>query len=173
MTDRLLGILRKGANRRGLAFAKQESLADQLDCDPEKLALTVEALESRGAITILSPLPYLVAKVQSWSASEENSAETRLSPYSSSHSVNRSKNSYSDRPADTGSLLQEILLVLGENDPEPFRKAIGLYAPHVIRTALDRVRKAQSIQKSRTALFRYLLPRLAKEHGPTNHHVQP
>ena len=48
-------------------------------------------------------------------------------------------------------------------DPEPFRKATGIYAPHVIRLALDRVRKAQTIQKSRTALFRYLLPRIAKE----------
>jgi hypothetical protein len=175
MTDRLLEILRQSANRKGLALAKQESLVEQLDCDPEKLALAVEALESRGAITIRSPLPYLVAKVQSWSGNEKNSAETRVSPYSfgSSHSMNGSKNSYRDRPEGTGPLLQEVLSVLGENDPEPFQKAIELYAPHVIRMALDRVRKAQSIQKSRTALFRYLLPRIAKEHGPSSNHVQP
>jgi len=175
MTDRLLEILRHRANRRGLAFAKQELLVEQLDCDPEKLALAVEALESRGAITILSPLPYLVVKVQSWSGNEENSAETPVFPYSfsSSHSVNRFRNSYRDRPEETGSLLQEVLLILGETDPEPFRKAIELYSPHVIRMALDRVRKAQSIQKSRTALFRYLLPRIAKESADHKSHAQP
>jgi len=174
MTDQILELLRQRANRKGLAFAKQDSLLEELDCDLEKLALAVEALESRGAITILSPLPYLVAKVQSWSGSEENSAETRLSPYSfsSSRSRNGSKNSYRDRPGDNGRLLQEILSVLGESDPEPFRKVIELYARHVIRTALDRVRKAQSIQKSRTALFRYLLPRIAREKSQPNH-VQP
>ena len=172
MTDQLLEILRQRANRKGLAFAKQESLLEQLDCDPEKLALAVEALESRGAITILSPLPYLVAKVQSWSGNEENSAETRVSPYSSSHSTNRSKNSYRGQPGDPGSLLLEVLSVLGESDPDPFRKAIELYPSHVIRIALDRVRKAQSIQKSRTALFRYLLPRIAKQQS-TATHVKP
>jgi len=174
MTDRLLEILRQRANRKGLAFAKQELLLEELDCDPEKLALAVEAIESRGAITILSPLPYLVVKVQSWSGSEENSAETRVSPYSfsSSHPRNNSKNSYREALVDSGRLLQEILLVLGEIDPEPFRKVTELYTPHVIRVALDRVRKAQSIQKSRTALFRYLLPRIARERSQPNH-VQP
>lgn len=58
-------------------------------------------------------------------------------------------------------LLKEILETLGERDGKPFEKAVELYAPHVIRTALDRVRRAKGVRKNRTALFRHLLPRLA------------
>ena len=64
-----------------------------------------------------------------------------------------------DEPASD--LLREILETLGETDAASFEKAVELYSPHVIRTALDRVRRARGIRKSRTALFRHLLPRLA------------
>jgi hypothetical protein len=160
MTDQLLQILREKAHPDGVAFAQEEFLLHRLSADAGRLARALETLESRGAITVLSPLPFLTAKVKVWSGKAENSAKTGISSYSSSHSGNISKNSYRD---GTGDLLNEILSVLGESDPEPFRKATELYAPHVIRLALNRVRKAQAIQKSRTALFRYLLPRIAKE----------
>jgi hypothetical protein len=65
-------------------------------------------------------------------------------------------------------LLTEILETLGETDAAAFEKAVELYSPHMIRTALDRVRRAKNIRKSRTALFRHLLPRLARENqNPT------
>jgi hypothetical protein len=60
-------------------------------------------------------------------------------------------------------LLGEILETLGETDERSFEKAVELYSPHVIRLALDRVRRAKGIRKSRTALFRHLLPRLARD----------
>ncbi len=60
-------------------------------------------------------------------------------------------------------LLQEILETLGETDGHAFERAVVLYSPHVIRLALNRVRRAKGIRKSRTALFRHLLPRLARD----------
>jgi len=158
VTDHLLQILKEKAHPDGVAFAQEEFLLHRLDCDREKLALALEALESRGAITILSQLPFLTVKLKMWPGRAENSAKTTPPSYSSSHLRNISEDSYR-----AGDLLGEILSVLGESDPEPFRKATELYAPRVIRSALERVRKAQTIQKSRTALFRYLLPRIAKE----------
>ncbi|MEK7315632.1 MAG: hypothetical protein AAB011_05590 [Candidatus Eisenbacteria bacterium] len=71
------------------------------------------------------------------------------------------RNSYS---AETDAeVLAEILATLGETDAEPFRGLLAHYPRAVIHRALDRVRTAKNIQKSRTALFRYLLPRIAKE----------
>jgi hypothetical protein len=160
MTDRMLQVLKDKAHGDGVAFAQEEFLLHRLNCNREKLALALEALERRGAITILSALPFLTVKLKVWSGRLHNSAKAATPPYSSSYLRNISEDSYREQASD---LLSEILAVLGEEDPEPFRKAIELYAPHVIRLALDRVRKAQSIQKSRTALFRYLLPRIAKQ----------
>ena len=160
MTDQLLQILNDKAGKNGIAFAQEEFLVHRLNCDREKLALALEALESRGAITVLSPLPFLTVRLKMWPGRAQISAPTAPPPYSHSHSRNSSEDSYR-APADD--LLEEILSVVGEDDPEPFRKVLKLYTPQVIRKALARVQKAQSIQKSRTALFRYLLPRVAKE----------
>jgi len=160
MTDQLLQVLTEKAHSDGIAFAQEEFLLHRLNCDGEKLGLALEALESRGEIAILSSLPFLTVKLKIWPGRAVNSANPGTPPYSSSHLRNISEDSYRGRADD---LLGEILSVLGESDPQSFRKATEIYAPHVIRLALDRVRKAQTIQKSRTALFRYLLPRIAKE----------
>jgi hypothetical protein len=171
MTERLLAVLTGRANRNGLAFAKQDSLLEQLGCDREKLAIALESLESRGTIAVLSPLPYLVVKITSWSGGSEKPAPNAAAPYSyGSSPVVKSNQSYSDR-TEAEELLKDVLGVLGEVDAEPFRRAVELYPAHTIRLTLDRVRKAHRIQKSRTALFRYLLPRIAKEHRTaTNGH---
>jgi hypothetical protein len=77
------------------------------------------------------------------------------------------RNSYR-QPDGSNPLLQEILETLGESDPATFRGAVDHYPPHVIRTALSRIRRMKTIHKSRTAAFRYLLPRIAKESPSTN-----
>ena len=64
---------------------------------------------------------------------------------------------------DEHALLREILETLGESDPATFRGAIRRYPPGVIRTALDRTRRMKTVRKNRTAVFRFLLPRIAKE----------
>lgn len=73
------------------------------------------------------------------------------------------KESYRPSDAEGETLLQEILDTLGETDPTTFRGAIRSYAPGVIRTALARIRKMKNIQKNPTAVFRFLLPRIANE----------
>ena len=72
------------------------------------------------------------------------------------------------RAENDDEVIAEILATLGESDPEPFRGLLAHYPRAVIHRALDRVRSARSIQKSRTALFRYLLPRIAK-HAAAKH----
>lgn len=171
MIDRLLEILRGSANRRGLAVAAKARLVNSLGCTPAELAAAVQGLVDRNAIEVLSPLPYLVARIRpSWAGSGEgiaNPSGNSAPPYSYADSsidkkaMKAMRNSYS---AETDAeVLAEILATLGETDAEPFRGLLAHYPRAVIHRALDRVRTAKNIQKSRTALFRYLLPRIAKE----------
>ena len=171
MTEELLDILRTNANRRGLAMATETTLADALRCTPSELAVALQVLIDRKAIRVLSPLPYLVAKVDtSWAGSGEARANPRgnpAPPYSyADSSINKKamqlkQDSYSAE--SDAEVIAEILATLGETDPEPFRGLLAHYPRAVIHRALDRVRSARSIQKSRTALFRYLLPRIARK----------
>jgi hypothetical protein len=174
VTDRLLEILKANANRGGLAMATEARLVDALRCTPAELAVAVEGLVAGKAIEVLSPLPYLVAKTRtSWAGSGETSAKVSGDsgrPYSYADSFINQKamqaeqNSYSAETDDE--VIAEILATLGETDAEPFRGLLAHYPRTVIHRALDRVRSAKSIQKSRTALFRYLLPRIVKETAP-------
>jgi hypothetical protein len=75
--------------------------------------------------------------------------------------IESNSNSDSHRPVDP-ELMREVLETLGESDPATFTGALEHYAPAIIRKALERVRAAGSIRTSRTALFRYLLPKLGK-----------
>ena len=167
MTERLLDILRARANHRGLALAEQRQLLDALRCEPAELAVSLEGLVGRGAIEVLSPLPFLVVKVRSWSGDDRDSAKVCPAPYSygfHNHSLSKQGiESESNRATERRALLAEILDTLGEEYPALFERLLDHYDPQTIRRALTRVRKAQTIQKSRTALFRYLLPRIAKE----------
>lgn len=170
MTDRLLEILKANANRGGLAMATEARLVDALRCAPAELAVAIEGLVARKAIEVLSPLPYLVAKTRtSWAGSGEGSANPSgesARPYSyANSSIEKTAMQVEQDSYSTGGdveVLAEILATLGEPDPEPFRGLLAHYPGWVIHRALDRVRSARSIQKSRTALFRYLLPRIAK-----------
>lgn len=173
MTDRLLELLAESANRRGLTMATEARLTEALRCTAAELAVAVEGLVDRKAIAVLSPLPYLVAKLRpSWAGSGEGSANPGgepARPYSYADSSIEKKAMQVEHSHSIGSdpeLLAEILATLGETDPESFRGLLDHYPRAVIHRALDRVRSARSIQKSRTALFRYLLPRIAKHAAP-------
>lgn len=167
MTETLIGFLESRANHRGRVIATERALLEQLNITRDALAAGLSALERAGTIEILTPLPFLVLKLSSWPSRHRPSAESARSAYSYPKQLlhtQEMKDSYrADVEATPDDLLQEILEVLGEEDPASFQKAVELYAPHVIRTALDRVRRARNIRKNRTALFRHLLPRIAKE----------
>lgn len=160
MTEALLACLKQRANHRGLVLASEEQLLRELGTGRHVLAAELENLDRSGLVEILAPLPFLVLKLRSWSGEASKPADSRQTAYSYSKlSSNRLNESY--RPAVDETLLREILETLGETDPASFEGAIRNFAPEIIRKALDRVRRTRSLRKSRTALFRYLLTKLA------------
>jgi hypothetical protein len=165
MTDQVLQALRRRNNHRGLVIVQESVLLDELEVSSEALRRVVGSLEAKGLVEILSPLPFLVLKWSGKAADETNSNAPAYSAIQLSHKqqLNSSyRQARAHRPIDQ-TLLGEILETVGETDGTSFEKAVELYSPHVIRTALDRVRKAKGIRKNRTALFRHLLPRLARD----------
>lgn len=167
MSEHLLAALRRRANHRDLAIVRDSALLDELRVDAGALVVALRQLEDAGLIEVLSPLPFLVAKIRTpWRGSGPKAQHSGPNVYSYSKLLQTKQLKDSYRPTELAAndgLLHEILGVLGEDDPAPFRKAIDHYSPHVICTALDRVRRAKSIRKNRTALFRHLLPRIARE----------
>jgi hypothetical protein len=169
MTDQLLAHLQARAGTRGLVHVREDALLQEVQGSKVELSAGLQSLEDAGAIRILSPVPYLVLWIKKWSAKPSDAENSGTSAYSHSKQLLQTqqlKDSYRhDGSAESanGELLAEVLETLGESDAASFEKAIELYSPHVIRIALDRVRRARTIRKSRTALFRHLLPRLARE----------
>jgi len=176
MNAQLLSHLQERAGNRGFVHVREEVLIQELKSTRDELAAGLQSLENAGTIRILSPLPYLVLRFKKWSGKTADVAKSGTSAYSHSKQLLQSqqlKDSY--RPEDASpatrideGLLGEILETLGETDARACEKAVELYSPYVIRTALDRVRRARGIRKSRTALFRHLLPRLARENQSDN-----
>jgi len=146
----------------------EEALLREVGADHETTSAGLTKLERAGLVEILTPLPFLVVKLsRKWPGRGVNTGISSHSAYSYSKLLQpkQLKNSYRQGgPVEEppSNLLREILETLGESDPSSFEKAVELYSPQVIRTALDRVRRARGIRKSRTALFRHLLPRLAR-----------
>ena len=157
--ERLLIALRGRANPKHVVTVRGEVLAGEIEASEIDLGTAVAKLERAGLLTILSPLPFLVLKLRSWSGEREKGADSRPSAYSYGSSNNRLNEGY--RPDEADGLLREILDTLGENDPTTFEGAIRNFPETVIRKALDRVRRARSLRKNRTALFRYLLTKLS------------
>jgi hypothetical protein len=162
LSTRLIALLLEKRNSGGLAFAREGALTTELACSPDQLRACLGTLVAEGWIEVFAPLPFLAVKMKMWPGNAPNSAVSGPMPYSySSLSQPRLiKDSYRG-PVDP--LLQEILETTGETDPTSFRGALEAYSPSVIRMALVRVRSARTIRKNKTALFRHLLPRLARE----------
>jgi hypothetical protein len=150
------------------------ALADALRVPAREVHPGLEALQSQNAIEILSGPPFYVValRASSWPGKSKKPAEN---PTKTGHRVNRAysfqsslsqskqlKESYR-RPAEDDALLREVLDTLGETDPTTFRGALRSYSPEIIRTALQRIRTMPRIRKNPTALFRFLLPRIAQE----------
>ena len=158
--ERLLARLRVRANSRGIVPVRGSIIAEEIGAPEEEVGTALDKLEQAGLLTILSPFPFLVLRLRSWSGSPEKPSESRRSGYSYSKlSSNRLNESYR-QPGDVA-LLREILDTLGESDPTTFEGAVRNFSPEVIRKALDRVRRTRSLRKNRTALFRYLLTKLS------------
>src|SRR5882672_8666560 len=164
--ERLLICLRGRANARGVVPVRANALASEVEASQDDVRAALENLARAGLVEILAPFPFLVVKLRKWSGEAVKTADSAPSAYSYPKQLFHSqhlKASYRPKGEEPASeLLHEILETLGETDATSFEKAVELYSPHVIRAALDRVRRARDIRKSRTALFRHLLPRLAQ-----------
>lgn len=157
---RLLARLKERANARGIVPVRGDVLAQEVGARQEEVGAALDKLEQAGLLKILAPFPFLVLRLRSWSGKSARPATSRPVAYSYSKlSSNRLSESY--RPIGGEALMREILETLGESDPTTFEGAIKNFAPHVIRKALDRVRRTRSLRKNRTALFRYLLTKLS------------
>lgn len=160
--ERLLICLRRRASQRGIVPVRGDALVEEVGAGKEEVGAALDKLERAGFLRILAPFPFLVLQLTSWSGIPAKPADSRPATYSYSQlSSNRKNESKSYRPTGDDALLREILDTLGETDPTTFEGAIKNFAPDVIRKALDRVRKARSLRKNRTALFRYLLTKLS------------
>jgi hypothetical protein len=166
--ERLLIVLRERASTRGIVPVRGDVLAKEVEASQEDVGAAVDKLARAGLLEILAPFPFLVLRLRTWSGKNAKTPDSLPSAYSAiqlSHSqhVNSSyRRPGAHWPIDAA-LLHEILETVGEADGKSFEKAVELYSPHVIRLALDRVRRTKGIRKSRTALFRHLLPRLARD----------
>jgi hypothetical protein len=169
MSESLLELLAGHVNSRGVVLVAEEVLLREAGATREGVVESLGKLERAGLVEILSPLPYLVLRLRTWPGKGQKVPVSALSAYSSSKQLlhkQQLNSSYRQDPRHEPvdpQLLGEILETLGESDGKTFEKAVELYSPHVIRLALDRVRRAKGIRKSRTALFRHLLPRLARD----------
>jgi len=168
MTGRLLACLNSHASNRGMVVITEETLLRELGTGHEAASVELAKLERAGLVEILTPLPFLVLKLRKWPGKGTNTGISSHSAYSYSKLLQAKQLNNSYRQGGQAEeppikLLQEILETLGESDPSSFEKVVELYSPRVIRTALDRVRRTKGIRKSRTALFRHLLPRIARE----------
>ncbi len=163
MTEQVLQVLRRRTDHHGLVIVREPALLDELRISSDELQFSLRDLEAHRLIEVLSPLPFLVVK---WSGEKQKTPNSAGDAYSFQSSLSQSqqlKESYGPTEDERDALLQEILDTLGETDPTTFRGAIRSYPAGVIRTALARVRRMKNIQKTPTAVFRFLLPRIAKE----------
>jgi hypothetical protein len=158
--ERLLTLLRVRANARGIVPIRGEALTEAASASQEEVEAALNRLERAEFLSILAPFPFLVLKLKMWPGQPSDPVVSHGFAYSyGSPKDNQRSKSYS--PSADAALLQEIIQTLGETDPASFEGAVRNFAPQVIRKALERVRRARSLRKNRTALFRYLLTKLS------------
>ena len=176
MTDRLFEYFRAQANARGLVLASETKLIRELKTSHEAIAAVLSSLESEGRIEVLTPLPYVVLRLRSWPGistarvhkEQQDSGQQRNVhievPVSSSVAAAAAIQSRVVGGAGEGeALLREVVESLDEADPEEFRTLLEPLPPQLIRRALRRTLATppSQIRKSKAALFRYLLTKLA------------
>lgn len=128
-------------------------------------------------VAVLNPSPFLAIRLPLWSGNghrqtvdgAENSGPSGAVhvdvPVSSSSAAAAASSNQGENggQGEGEGLLRDVLAVLDEADPTEFAKLIAQYPSAVVRRALRRVQSTPpaQIRKSKAALFRYLLTKLA------------
>lgn len=170
---KLLAILTQHANPRGLTLISQHKLLGELNVPLSTVRRELVGLEESGAIEVLSPLPFLVARLRMWSDEEARPAHSKPQTRPSrapSHIEVPVSGSFAAAAlqAEVGGagegdpLLEEALAVLGpEADAGELRVMLQEFSPGLVRRCLRRVVATRHIRVSKTALFRSLLTKLS------------
>ncbi|MBU1698944.1 MAG: hypothetical protein KJ927_04125 [Candidatus Eisenbacteria bacterium] len=166
------------AGPTGTVIRTRKSLSEDLSVPESSIDTWLDRLTTTRLIRVLSPSPYLVIHIESWSnrsdaaaALKANTNAVKAVPKSS---VLKNSNSYCNSSSNSmqqaigdgglgeGGLLQKARDVLGDLDEEELRVILDRHSPGRVARALERVEKTpkERIRKSRLALFRYLLVRI-------------
>lgn len=163
------------ASHRGLVVRHIEKFAAELSVPEKQIAEWLTRLSEAGLVEVKSPAPFLVIRLRFWSGSTPSESATpgqsskqRVAsplgvPVSSSSAAAAAASS---KPEDGGpgegeALLAEVLETLDDDaDPVEIHQLMEQHPPEAVRRALRRVAGTPQIRKSKTALFRYLLPRV-------------
>lgn len=176
MSAGLLAALATHANHHGLVLTHERRLSAETGLGRSAIADEVARLAGAGAVRVLSPLPFLVCKLLSWSGErpprtrhpQQSGPRPRLVridvPVSSAAAgIYKCSKQQRDGGAGEGALLDRVLAVLGsEADPAEFRALVAQADPDLVRRCLKRVQATRAIRVSRAALFRSLLGRLRR-----------
>ena len=159
------------ANHRGVIIRRADRLIAEVELEEDVLTEWLERLKKAGLVEVFAPKPYLVVKLRFWSdksLAEGQKTATRAAervevPVSSKAIAAIGKTGVKGGQGEGEELLRDILRVLGETDPEPFRGVLHSFSSEVIRTVLRRIEATpdSQIRKSKTALFRLLLTKLS------------
>jgi hypothetical protein len=173
--ERLLVVLREHANHRDIVLVAEDVLLRETDFTRDVLALTLKKLVQAGFVEVLSPLPFLVARLcGSWSGITHSHARHKQQISSSSASVHRevpvsSRAAAATQQSEDGGagegepLLEQVLAVLGpEADRDEFRSILAGHHAALIHRCLRRVEATKMVLVSRAALFRSLLQKLSR-----------
>lgn len=176
MSAGVLAALATHANPRGLVLAHERRLRAATGLGRSAIAKEVSRLAGAGAVRVLSPLPFLVCKLLSWSGErpprtrhpQQSGPMPRFVPMdvpvsSAAAGIYKYSKQQLDGGAGEGALLGRVLAVLGpEADPAEFRELVAQADPDLVRRCLRRVQATRAIRVSRAALFRSLLGRLRR-----------
>ena len=171
----------KAANFNGVVSKRSEQVTAALMIDEPALLADLAKLTAIGLIRTLNPAPYLVIQLALWpgkvdpphacapaASSEMRRAQGEVPVSSSAAAAASASQPEVGGQGEGGKLLQRVLDVLGaEADATEMRELLATHEPELVQRALQRVEAtpARQIRRSRTALFRYLLTKLA----PTPH----
>jgi hypothetical protein len=173
--ERLLAVLRVHANHRAIALVTEGVLLQESGLSRDGVAVTLNKLDQAGLVEVLSPLPFLVARLRgSWSGSSSSRVRNKQQISSSSAGVHievpvSSRAAAATQQSEDGGagegepLLEQVLAVLGPDaDRDEFRTILAGHHTALIYRCLKRVEATKTVRVSRAALFRSLLQKLSR-----------
>lgn len=161
------------AGSHGAVIRTRTRLSRELGVGEDRIDRWLSRLVEAGLLHVQSPLPYLVARLVSWSgdAAPDRDNPSTSGAFPESHIRDSYSNSCSkqlsgkqaiaigDGGAGEGALARLAREVVGPEVEAELPAILARHSPDHVARALDRVRNTppEKIRKSKLALFRYLI----------------